>query len=108
MEENQEAEMSIFNIFKQPPPPPKPWYKNVAMIAIVLTVFSMVTLGPIGVIYNGMTEEIKKLDTEKASRDTIQQMLKNQELLIKQNNKDGVKRDRVIEKNQEAIQQKIS
>jgi len=69
--------MSIFNIFRQPPPPPPPpiyQRKPIATIAVVLTIIGMFVLGPVGAIYNGMTEELKK----KADYDTVILILKQQ------------------------------
>jgi len=58
--------MSIFNIFNKPPPPP-PIYKRqpLATLAVILTIIATFVLGPIGVIYNSMSEELKgKADNE--------------------------------------------
>jgi hypothetical protein len=48
---------------------PLPIYKRkpIATAAIILTVVGMFILGPIGVIYQGMTEELKK----KANNETV-------------------------------------
>jgi len=42
-------------------PPPEPIYKRrpIASIAVILTMIGMFVLGPVGAIYNGMTEELK-------------------------------------------------
>ena len=100
--------MALFNIFKKPEPPPKPpWYKKniIAIVAVILTIIGMFVVGPIHEIYVTMAEDIKTLEEKKASKETIQEMLKQQEILIKQNEKEGERRSKAIEKNQEAIQQ---
>ncbi len=96
--------MSIFNRFRQPPPPiPIYQRKPIATISVVLVMIGMFVLAPIGVIYDSMSEEIKTIKAEKASRETIQQMLINQEILIKQNKEEGKERDVKNEKQDTAI-----
>ncbi len=66
--------MSIFNnIFNKPPPPPEPIYKRqpIATAAVILTIVGMFVLGPVGALWNGMAEELKK----KADNETIIMML---------------------------------
>ena len=55
-------------IFKKKEPP-LPIYKKrpIATAALILTVIGMFVLGPIGAIYKGMTEELKK----KANNETV-------------------------------------
>jgi len=62
--------------FRKPDPPPKPLYKQkpLATIAVILTIIGMFVLGPIGAIYKGMTEELKK----KADYETVILILKQQ------------------------------
>lgn len=57
-------------------PPPKPFYKKnlIATSAIILTVIGMFILGPIGVIYNGLTEDLKN----KANNETVLMYMKQQ------------------------------
>ena len=47
--------------WRKPPPPPLPIYKQrpIATIAVILTMIAMFVLAPVGVIYDGMTEELK-------------------------------------------------
>lgn len=52
---------------KPPPPPPPPFYKKPAVVSIILTAVIIFVLGPVGVIYKGMTEELKK----KADYETV-------------------------------------
>ena len=61
---------------KEPPPPPPPIYKRkpIASAAVVLTMIGMFVLGPVGAIYKGMTEELKK----KADYETVILILKQQ------------------------------
>ena len=48
----------MFSRWRQPPPPPpKKFYQQPALI---LTLVAMFVLGPVGVIYNTMSEELKK------------------------------------------------
>ncbi len=88
--------MSLFNIFKRPPPP-EPIYKRrpIATAAIILTAVGMFVLGPIGAIYQGMTEELKT----KADNKTVI-------LLIEQIKENDQRQWKEIEKNRE--QQTIS
>ena len=71
--------MSIFNIFRQPPPPPEPIYKRqpIATAAVILTVIGMFVLGPIGAIYKGMTEELKGKADNKTVILLIEQIKEN-------------------------------
>ena len=66
--------MSISDIFKKTPPPPEPIYKRqpIATAAVILTIIGMFVLGPIGALWNGMAEELKK----KADNETIIMMLR--------------------------------
>jgi len=66
----------MFISFRKPVPRPKPFYreKPVATIAVILTMIAMFVLGPIGAIYKGMTEELKK----KADYGTVILILKQQ------------------------------
>ena len=67
--------MSIFTIF-QKPPPPKPIYKKqpIACTAVLLTVIGMFVLGPVGLLWNGMAEELEK----KANNETVILYMKQQ------------------------------
>jgi len=64
--------MSIFR--RQPPPPPESFYRRnpIASIGIVLTIIAMFVLGPVGVIYDTMSEELKG----KADNNTVILMMK--------------------------------
>ena len=61
---------------RQPPPPPKKLYQQPVLI---LTLVAMFVLGPIGVIYNGMSEELKQ-----SKGAIIQNQLAIKELLTRQ------------------------
>jgi hypothetical protein len=52
-----------------PPPPPPPIYKRqpIATLTVALAMIGMFVLGPIGIIYKGMTEELKS----KADNNTV-------------------------------------
>lgn len=62
-------------IFKKPEPPP-PIYKRqpIATAAVILTIIGMFVLGPIGALWNGMAEELKK----KADNETVIMLMKQQ------------------------------
>jgi hypothetical protein len=63
----------MFDIFRNPPPPPsKKWYQQPA---IILSIAAMFILGPVGVIYNGMSEELK----QKANNETLLLFMKQTE-----------------------------
>ncbi len=80
-------------IFRKPPPPPKTFYQKnpISTIAVLLTAITIFVLGPIGVIYNGMSEELKSVKVEnKETRGAIVQnqlaikeILTRQEMIIK-------------------------
>jgi hypothetical protein len=57
-------------------PPPQPIYKRrpIATAAVILTMVGMFVLGPVGAIYDSMSEELKK----KADYDTVILILKQQ------------------------------
>ena len=78
---------------KPPPPPPPPFYKKPAVVSIILTVVIIFVLGPVGVIYNGMTEELKT----KADNTTVI-------LLIKQIKENDARQWKEIERNREQTQ----
>lgn len=86
-----------------PPPPPRKWYQQPA---IILTIVAMFVLGPVGVIYNGMTEELKK----KVDNTTLQLMitkdreaLKRQSDELKEKEKKDEKQDAAIIENQKTL-----
>jgi hypothetical protein len=84
----------MFNIFsKPPPPPPKKWYTQPALI---LTMIAMFVLAPVGAIYNGMTEELKK----KADNKTVI-------LLIQQLKEDSDRQWKEIDRNRDRSEQKV-
>jgi hypothetical protein len=62
--------------FRKPPEPEEPIYKKrpLATIAVILSMVGMFVLGPIGAIYKGMSEELKK----KADYETVILILKQQ------------------------------
>jgi len=66
----------MWTFFRKPPPPPKPIYKRqpIATAAVILTIIGMFVFGPIGVIYNSMSEELKG----KANNETVILYMKQQ------------------------------
>jgi len=84
----------MFNPFRKPEPPPKKWY---AQPALILTIVAMFVLGPVGVIYNGMSEELKK----KVDNSTLQLMIeKDREALQRQG--DALKQKQIKDEKQDA------
>jgi hypothetical protein len=75
----------MFNIFSKPPPPPPPkkWFQQPALI---LTFVAMFVLGPVGIIWNGLTEEMKTMKAEDKENKgaIIQNQLAIKELLTRQ------------------------
>jgi hypothetical protein len=59
---------------RQPPPPPIYKKRPIATFAVILSFVGMFVLGPIGAIYNGLTEELKT----KANNETILLYMKQQ------------------------------
>jgi len=106
----------MFDLFRKPEPP-KPIYKRqpIATAAVIITLIGMFVLGPVGVIYNGMSEELKK----KVDNSTLQLMiekdreaLKRQDEALKEKNKKDDTQDAAIIENQKTLllirQQKIT
>ena len=71
---------------KQPPPPLMPFYRKPAVVSIILTVIIVFVLGPVGFIFNGMTEELKSMKgVDKENQGAIiQNQLAIKELLTRQ------------------------
>lgn len=98
----------MFEFLKKPPPPPPPIYKRqpIATAAVVLTLVGMFVLGPVGIIYNGMSEELKR----KVDNKTLQLMiekdreaLKRQEEALKEKKAKDEKQDAAIVENQKTL-----
>jgi len=66
----------MWTFFRKPPPPPKPIYARqpIATAAVILTIIGMFVFGPIGVIYNSISEELKG----KANNETVILYMKQQ------------------------------
>ncbi len=71
---------------KPPPLPPIPFYRKPAVVSIILTVIIVFVLGPVGFIFNGMTEELKSMKgVDKENQGAIiQNQLAIKELLTRQ------------------------
>ncbi len=82
-----------------PIPPQVPFYKKPAVVSIILTVVIVFVLGPVGVIYTGMSEELKK----KVDNSTLQLMIQKDREAIKRTEEGAVKRDKAVEENRNAI-----
>jgi len=88
---------------REPPPPPKKFYQQPALI---LTLVAMFVLGPVGVIYNSMSEELK----QKVDNKTLQLMItKDREALkrqadeLKEKGQKDEKQDAAIIENQKTL-----
>ena len=96
--------LTVFSRWRQPPPPPpKKFYQQPALI---LTLVAMFVLGPVGVIYNTMSEELKK----KVDNKTLQLMiekdreaLKRQGDALKEKGQKDEKQDAAIIENQKTL-----
>jgi cell division protein FtsX len=98
---------------KQPLPLPQPIYKRkpIATVAIILTIVATFVLGPIGVIYNSMSEELKNVRSkvevvqkEKVDNTILKEALDDLKEERRDRNKKAEKRDDAIQQNQQAIQ----
>ena len=106
-----QVKMWIFK--KQQPLPPPPIYKRkpIATVAIILTIVATFVLGPIGVIYNSMSEELKNVrgkvevvEKEKVDNTILKEALDDLKEERRDRNKKAEKRDDAIQQNQQAIQ----
>lgn len=89
--------------FRQEPPPPPPPPPKPSTLATVLQigvpVIFLVLVGLLGIVYNGLAEEVKS----KASKETLKQMIITQQKLIESNEEDLNEQQEAIKKQQEAI-----
>ena len=98
----------MFNPFRKPEPPPQPFYKKqpIATAAVIITLIGMFVLGPVGVIYNGMSAELKKKVDNKTLQLMIQkdrEALQRQEAALKEKGKKDEKQDAAIIENQKTL-----
>jgi len=89
-------------IFKREPPPPPPVYKRrpIATIAVILTAVGMFVLGPVGAIYNSMSEELK----QKVDNKTLQLMIEKDRDALQRTKEVNKQQQQAIVENQKAIQ----
>ena len=82
----------MFSKWKQPPPPPpKLWIQKPAWVSLVVTIVVILVLGPVGAIYQGLTEEMKSMKTNDKEQKgaiiqnqlAIKEILTRQEILLK-------------------------
>jgi ABC-type lipoprotein release transport system permease subunit len=97
----------MYNPFRKPEPPP-PIYKRqpLATAAVILTLVGMFVLGPVGVIYNSMSEELKKKVDNKTLQLMIQkdrEALQRQEAALKEKGVKDEKQDAAIIENQKTL-----
>jgi hypothetical protein len=84
----------MFISIRKPDPPKKKWYMQPALI---LSMIAMFVLAPVGAIYNGMSEELKK----KADNQTVI-------LLIEQLKEDSQRQWKEIDRNRDRTEQRPS
>lgn len=80
-----------FKLGKPPEPPPKLWIQKPAWVSLVVTIVVILVLGPVGAIYNGLTEDMKTMrsaDKEQKgaiiqNQLAIKEILTRQEILLK-------------------------
>ena len=96
----------MFNPFRKPEPPPIYKRQPIASAAVIITLIGMFVLGPVGVIYNGMSEELKKKVDNKTLQLMIQkdrEALKRQETALKEKGAKDEKQDAAIIENQKTL-----
>lgn len=105
--------MNLWFFRKQPSLPPPPIYKRkpIATVAVILTIVATFVLGPVGVIYNSMSEELKNVRSkvevvqkEKVDNTILKEALNDLKEERRDRNKKAEKRDDAIQQNQQAIQ----
>ena len=84
-----------------PPPPPKSTLSTVMQIAV--PIIFMIMIGLLGIVYNGLAEEVKT----KADKESLELMIQNQKQLIETNQRTLEKQQQNIEKQNESIQQTL-
>lgn len=93
--------MSWFRKEPPPPPPRKNYLQPVLQIAV--PIIFMIMIGLLGIVYNGLAEEVKT----KADKESLQLMIQNQKQLIETNQKTLEKQQQNIEKQNDSIQQTL-
>ena len=84
----------MFWFRRDPPPPPPPKSKIPGWIGIAVPVIFTMLFGLTAVVYNGLAGEVGK----KADKATIEQMLINQEQLIKMNQNNLISQQKILKK----------
>jgi len=90
---------------REPPPPPPPPQRSYlqATLQIGMPIIFVIMIGLLGIVYNGLAEELK----EKADKDSLQLMIQNQKQLIDTNQKTLEKQQENIEKQQDVISETL-
>ena len=105
--------MSIFNRFQKPPPPPPPFYRRqpVASAALVLTLFSMLIIGPTQYIARGMdakidnnSKRIVDIQKEKATNENVKGAITELKEQRKEQAEANKEQNKSIQTNQIAIE----
>ena len=105
--------MSIFNRWRPPPPPP-PFYRRqpVATVALVVTLFATLIIGPTKYIAQGMeakiktnTTDIKEVQKEKATNENVKDALMELKEQRKEQAVANKEQNESIQINQKAIQE---
>lgn len=82
----------MFISFRRPDPPKK-WYEG-RLPALILSLVVIFVLGPIGVIFNSMSEELK----QKANNETLLLYMKQQDQMQQKKDEQDAKQWEVIQK----------
>lgn len=93
----------FISLRKPEPPPPSISPIKALWIKVGVPILVAIFLSLLGVVYNGLAEEVNK----KVDRETLQQMIVNQKQLIENNQKNLETQQRNIEKQQETLSKTI-
>lgn len=93
--------MSWFRREPPPPPPKKNYLQPVLQIGV--PIIFMILIGLLGIVYNGLAEELKT----KADKESLELMIKHQESVIETNQKTLEKQQSNIEKQQQTLNQTL-
>lgn len=89
--------MSLFRREPPPPPPKKSYLQPVLQIGV--PIIFMIMIGLLGIVYNGLAEEVKT----KADKESLQLMIQHQESVIETNQKALEEQQDNIEENQKTL-----
>jgi hypothetical protein len=87
---------------KTPPPPPRKSYLQ-PVLQIAVPIVFMIMIGLLGIVYNGLAEEVKT----KADKQSLRLMIEHQESVIESNQETLEKQQNNIEKQQAIMNQTL-